>query len=111
MFRTITTFAVAAGLAVAAAGVHAQSVTEVRIGLHDYVTSKVRFGDLDLATKSGSQRLAFRIRTAAIAVCGGDSQIERMSSSFPSCVHSAVDRAALELNVASVSAALDRGPA
>jgi UrcA family protein len=105
--HTRHSFAAAAALAVAALSGAAQAQT---VGPSDLesapVHQVVRFGDLDLATDAGAQRLAFRIHVAAQAVCGGDNDLIRFSTGFEGCVRTAIARAAAGLNNSMVTAAL-----
>lgn len=103
MFRS-PFLALALALSIGGA-VHAQTDNGVRI-----VARKVHFGDLDIATDAGAQRLAFRIRVMAQGLCAGDLPVERQSADFPVCVRKSIVRAAAELGSSKVTLALGVSP-
>ena len=70
------------------------------------VARKVHFADLDIATDSGAQRLAFRIRVTAQGLCAGDLPVERLGADFPACVRRSTVRAAADLGSSKVAVAL-----
>jgi UrcA family protein len=102
---------IAAALAVAACfgGAQAQTVRPMAYE-SEPVHQVVRFGDLDLATGAGAQRLAFRIRVAAQSVCGGDNTNIRFSTGFEDCVRTSIAQAAAGLHNSMVTSALGLSP-
>jgi UrcA family protein len=107
MFRP-TAIALAPALALAlciGSAVRAQTDDGVQV-----VAPKVHFADLDIATDSGAQRLAFRIRVVAQGLCGGDLLIERRGADFPVCVRRSTVRAAADLGSSKVAVALGVSP-
>ena len=106
MFRTATALVI--GLSLAASVAQAQP-TSASVDVQGTVSRTVHFGDLDVGSSGGAKQLAFRIRVAAYAVCGGDNVIAREDHDFAACVRGSVNRAATRLDIASLNAALGRG--
>lgn len=103
MIRLVLSAALA--LATIAGAAHAQVVSP--LVETSPVSRTVRYGDLDSSSSAGAQRLAFRIRTAARSVCGGDNPIVRTGMGFDDCVNRSIERAAAKLDNPMVDAALD----
>ncbi|HVN00146.1 MAG TPA: UrcA family protein [Caulobacteraceae bacterium] len=103
MIRTV----LPAALALAAICGAAQAQTDVAPYYPVVTVSQtVRFHDLDTSTSAGAERLAFRIRTAARSLCGGDNPAVRSGLGFEVCVRNSVEHAAMRLDNPMVSAAL-----
>ena len=105
------TIAMAAALAIAALSGVAQAQTVGPLAYGSPIARQiVRFGDLDPSTEAGAKRLAFRIRIAAQAVCGGDDLKVRFGAGFERCVSASLQQAAGDLNNSMVSGALGLTP-
>ena len=103
MFRPV----LFAALALATVSVAAKAQTPSSPFDNALAAQTVRFGDLDTSSSAGAKRLAFRIRGAARAVCGGnDLPVIVMSQGFDNCVHGAIERAATKVDNPMVDAAL-----
>jgi UrcA family protein len=66
----------------------------------------IRYTEAELQTPDGAKALAFRIRQAAMDVCGGESLVLRTRASFYRCTNAAAERAAAGLNAPLVREAL-----
>ena len=69
-------------------------------------TVSVKYGDLDVGSRTGAQALLKRIETAAGAVCGGAPDIRQLSqlASFQTCRRSAVARAVVAVDLPMLTA-------
>jgi UrcA family protein len=73
-------------------------------------TRTVTYAEADLRTAAGARALAFRIRQAAMQVCGGDSLLVRTGTGFYRCTRDTTDHAIAGLNAPLVRQALQRAP-
>jgi UrcA family protein len=96
-----------AALVIAAIAADAQAQSAQAFYSPSVVSQTVRYRDLDTSTAEGAHRPAFRIRTAARSVCGGDNAVFRMGLAFDHCVQQAIERAADSLDNPLVSQALN----
>jgi UrcA family protein len=80
-------------------------------GDDEKVAAKVAYEDADLRTTAGAAHIAFRIRTAARQVCGGDNPVVASGVRFQHCQHKAIDQAVATLEAPLVADALGRSPA
>jgi UrcA family protein len=99
-----------AALAIATIASAAQAQSTGPVSYTPAAHQTVRFGDLDTSTGDGAQRLAFRIRLSAQALCGGANPTVRNGMGFDACVKSAVEQSAKRLNQPMVTAALGLSP-
>jgi UrcA family protein len=74
----------------------------------EWNTITLKYVDSDIHTVHGARSLAFGIRVAARAVCGGDDPVVRLGGDFPACVETAVDRAVKGLDAPLLAGALGR---
>lgn len=100
-------------LLAATAGVGVATVGTASAMLSDTVTQKeiVHFGDLNLNTSQGAERLYLRLDRAAQTVCG-ESDLDKLSlrlwRSKRSCEQEAVGRAVTQLDKPKLTAVFDR---
>ena len=112
MTRFLTTpvlcLALAAALSCAAPALAQTSLAQTS----DTVPSvAVKYGDLDLGSPAGAQRLLKRIEAAANTACGGAPDIRQLNqwTSFEACRRSAVARAVVAVDSPMLAAMAHRG--
>ena len=110
MSRTITSLALAAGVAFAL-DVTAHAAGFDAYGPDEKVVVQVNATDAELHSAAGAKALALRIRVAADDVCGAHvDPIVRTGDQFQRCREAAIDGAIRDLNSPMLADALGRSP-
>jgi UrcA family protein len=97
----MTRFLIAPVLCLAAAAATLSCAAPVLAQTSDTVPSvAVKYGDLNIGSPAGAQRLLNRIEAAANTACGGAPDIRQLSrlASFEACHKFAVDRAVVAVD-------------
>lgn len=105
---------IAGGLALSTALAIAPAAAAPHVAIADdtgVVMRRVTYVDADLRSPPAAERLAERVRWAAMSVCGGDSNLVRSGARFDHCWKAAADRAVAGLDAPLLAAALRRSPA
>jgi UrcA family protein len=107
MFRHLLAGALTLSAALAL-GAPSNAGNPVMAGEEQRNVIRLKYAEADLQTIRGAKALAFRLRIAAAAVCGGENPLVRTGAQFARCREAAIDRAIVTLNAPLLAQALGR---